>query len=218
MNGFSPYGSAPQPLQTPHYAQLHPSFRHNRFLIRRKILTLLGAKMHVYDDAKNVVLFAKMKAFKLKEDFRIFADEAMTTPLLAIRARKILDIASPYDVYDVSTGGEYHIGVLKRKGLKSIIRDEWEVWNTQDQPIGLIQEEGSFLAILRRFVEILSILVPQKYNFSVNGQPVGFMKQNFNPFVMKLTAVFSQDRLGYFDRRLAAAAAVLLCIIEGKQK
>lgn len=43
-------------------------------------------------------------------------------------------------------------------------------------------------------------------------------KQNFNPFVTKLSLDFSTDTERRLDRRLGLAAAVLLCAIEGKEK
>jgi len=208
--------AAPQPPQ-PHYMQLHPSFRYHRFLIRRKFWTVFGAKLHVFNEAGVLVLFSKMKAFKLKEDISIFADEAMTQPLVRIRARHVIDIAATYDVFDVSTGQEYHLGSLRRKGLKSIVKDEWHILDTNDKQVGLIQEESTSLALIRRFIELTKFFLPQQYDFSIQGYPCGFMKQTFNPFIMKMTADFSQDTQGYFDRRFAASAAVLLCVIEGKQ-
>ncbi|MEK3713997.1 hypothetical protein [Paenibacillus sp. FSL R7-0333] len=42
-------------------------------------------------------------------------------------------------------------------------------------------------------------------------------RQNFNPFVTKIIADFSDDRQGVLDRCLGMAAATLLCLVEGKQ-
>lgn len=204
-------------VQQPHFSQLHPSFRHHRFLIRRKFFAVMGAKLHCYAEDGSLLYFVKMKAFKLKEDITIFTDESMTQALVRIRARKILDFAATYDVFDVSTGGEYKVGALRRKGLKSLARDEWEILDQNDQPVGLVQEESTALAIFRRIIDIVSLFFPQQYNFTLGGMDAGFMKQTFNPFIMKMTADFSADSMGYFDRRLAAAAATLLCVIEGKQ-
>ncbi|MBI5154522.1 hypothetical protein HZA57_04720 [Candidatus Poribacteria bacterium] len=197
---------------------MHPAFQHHRYLIRRKFLTLAGAKLHVFDDNQRLLLYCQMKAFKLKEDITIFGDEAMTQPLLRIKARRIIDFAATYDVFDITTGTEYHIGALRRKGMKSIIRDEWLILNTTDGEIGLIQEDSGALAIVRRFIDLAAMFLPQSYNFSISGRPMGTMKQTFNPFIMKMTADFTQDPQGYLDRRLAAAAATLLCVIEGKQR
>ena len=209
------YGRAPAPQ--PHFAQLHSSFQQQRFLIRRKFLTVVGAKLHVFKEAGAIILYSKMKAFKLKEDITIFTDVSMREPLVRIRARRILDFAATYDVFDVSTGQECHIGALRRKGVKSLLQDEWLIYDTQDQQIGLIKEESTALALLRRFIAFTAFFLPQQYDFTIGNYPVGFMKQTFNPFIMKMTADFSQDTQGYLDRRLAASAAVLLCIIEGKQ-
>jgi uncharacterized protein YxjI len=215
--GYAHEGSGGSPAAQPHYAQLHPSFQQQRFLIRRKLLTFVGAKLHVFNEVGEIILYSKMKAFKLKDDITIFTNESMTEPLVRIRSRNIIDFAGTYDVFDVSTGQEYHIGALRRKGVKSLIKDEWLIFNTQDQQIGQIVEESASLALLRRFVGIMSLFLPKQFDFTIGNYPVGLMKQTFNPFVMKMTADFSQDTQGYLDRRLAASAAVMLCIIERKQ-
>jgi uncharacterized protein YxjI len=191
------------------------AFSHNKYVLRRKVFTLLSSKFHVYDDAGNVVLFSKMKAFKLKEDLRLFTGEDMQTELLAIRARKILDFSSAYDVIDSESGQK--IGALKRKGLKSILRDEWIIMDTQDRDVGIIREDSAALAIIRRFIELASAFLPQAYNVEVNGRQVATVKQNFNPFVRKLTLTFEPGTEAMLDRRLGIAAGICLIAIEGKQ-
>jgi len=105
--------------------------------------------------------------------------------------------------------------VLKRKGIKSILKDEWVIMDANDHEIGLIQEDSLALALLRRFV---MDLIPQTYQGSIGGTPVCKFKQHFNPFVTKITLDFSQDTGNLLDRRLGIAGTVLLCAIEGKQK
>ena len=46
----------------------------DRFLLRRKFLKIFGQSFHIFDSNDQVCFFAKLKAFKLKEDVRIFAD------------------------------------------------------------------------------------------------------------------------------------------------
>ncbi|MEK6303605.1 MAG: hypothetical protein AABO41_23115 [Acidobacteriota bacterium] len=189
-------------------------FQDDNYLVRRKVLKLFGGAFHVYDASGNVVLFANMKAFKLKEDIRLYASEDMQTELLVITARRVLDISSEYDVTDSQTGQK--VGVLKRKGLKSMIRDEWILMDSLDQPIGSIREDSTAMALIRRFIPFAN-LIPQQYNGEVRGIPVCSFKQNVNPFVMKISLDFSADVNRLLDRRLGLAAAVLLCAIEGKQ-
>lgn len=188
-------------------------FSHTKYLVRRKIFTLWGRAFHIFDPAGGVVLYSRLKAFKLKEDIRLYTGEDMTTEVLVIKARKILDFSSAYDVFDPALGGA-KIGALKRKGLKSLFKDEWIFMDATDREIGLITEDSVFLALVRRF---LTTLIPQTYEGAINGSRVCQFKQNFNPFVMKVTLDFSPDQNGLLDRRLGLAAAVLLCAIEGKQ-
>jgi len=82
----------------------------------------LGGAFHVYDEAENLVLYSKQKAFKLKEDFRVYSDERQVEELLTIKTLQILDINAMYYVRDATTGEI--VGAIKRKGLKSIVKDE----------------------------------------------------------------------------------------------
>ncbi|MEW6733818.1 MAG: hypothetical protein AB1489_20990, partial [Acidobacteriota bacterium] len=117
-------------------SMLHASFSHSTYLVRRKILKLFGGAFHIYSPSGEVVFYSKMKAFKLKEDIRVYTSEDMQTEVLVIKARRMLDIAAAYDVVDPTTNEK--VGVIKRKGLKSIIKDEWIFMNAYDQEMGFI--------------------------------------------------------------------------------
>jgi hypothetical protein len=130
-----------------------------------------------------------------------------------IQARSVLDIAATYDVYDSATNEK--VGALRRKGLKSILKDEWIFLDPSDREIGLVKEDSLALALVRRF--LLNIF-PQTFVAEMNGAPVCVMKQRFNPFILKLEVDFSPDVNGQLDRRLGIAAAILLSAIEGRQQ
>lgn len=191
---------------------MHTSFNHNQYIIRKKVFSVLGAKFHIYDSAEELVLYSQLKAFKLKEDIVLYTDESMDKELIRIKARSIVDFSATYDVHDTETGE--HIGALRRKGLKSILKDEWIILDSHDMEIGKIKEDSTAMALLRRFINI----IPQKYNVEMNGMTLSSFHQNFNPFVTKITADFSDDSKGLLDRRLGLAAGILLCAIEGKQE
>ncbi len=182
------------------------------YLVRRKVFTLAGGAFHFYDGEGRLVLYSKLKAFRLKEDIRLFTGEDMREELLAIHARKVLDISATYDVTDSRTGER--VGAIQRKGMRSLLRDEWILRNAVDQEIGLVREDSMGLALLRRF---LTNLVPQRFDIQVMGQRVATVRQNFNPFVLKLTVDFTLDPTGLLDRRLGLAAVLLLCAVEGRQ-
>jgi hypothetical protein len=187
-------------------------YRQTTYTIRRKVLKLLGGAFHLYDAQEHVVGYSQMKAFKLKEDIRLYTGEDMQTELLTIQARQILDFSAAYDVIDART--QTKVGAFKRRGWKSFLQDEWVIMNPQDHDIGTIKEDSLLLAVVRRF---LTNLVPQSFQGEVSGISVCTFKQHFNPFVLKMTLDFAVDRSALLDRRLGLAAAILLCAIEGRQ-
>ncbi len=191
-------------------------FTHPRYLIRRKVFKLFGGAFHVYDDAGEVVLYSKMKAFKLREDIRLYDSEAMETELLHISTQSIWDIAVHYDVQDSQTGER--VGTLKRSGISStFVRDHWTILDAAGNEIGQIQEDSMLKVLIRRFVENAAFFLPQAFHMEMDSKLVCNCKQNFNPFVHKLNVDFTPDTEAVFDRRLGLAAAILLMAIEGRQ-
>ncbi|MBI5421588.1 hypothetical protein HZA44_00435 [Candidatus Peregrinibacteria bacterium] len=190
-----------------------PRFDVQTLTIRRKIFSLTNFKFHLYDPSGKLAFYSEMKAFKLKEDIRLYSDESMTEELLNIHARTIIDFSAIYDVMDSKTGEK--VGALKRKGMQSMIKDEWAILDNNDAEIGIIAEDSMPLALLRRF---LVNLIPQSYDFTLRGTMVGTFHQNFNPFVEKITLDFSADTGHILDHRLGIAAGLLLSALERRQR
>ncbi|MCC6489443.1 MAG: hypothetical protein IT364_18235 [Candidatus Hydrogenedentes bacterium] len=191
----------------------NPAFQHTHYLVRKKIFKLLGDAFHIYDSMGSVLFYSKLKAFKLKEDIRLYTGEDMRSEVVSIRARSILDFSTAYDVVDSQTGEL--TGTLKRKGLKSLIRDSWIIMDAQGRDVGTIEEDSTALALIRRF--LLNIL-PQSFTGTVNGQVVFQIRRHFNPFVLRMELDFSPDTQGLLDRRLGIAAGILLSAVEGRQE
>ena len=182
------------------------------FEFRKQFFKLAGGAFRVYDTNERLLLFSEQKAFKLREDIRVYTDESKTNEVLSIKTQQIMDISASYEVVDSVTGEK--AGSLKRKGLKSILRDEWEIYDPQGMLIGKVEEDSMLLAVLRRF---LTNLIPQKYHFDLGGQVIGSFHQHFNPFTYRATMDLSADTGRRLDRRLALAVGILLLAIEGRQ-
>ena len=183
-----------------------------QYTIRRKILSLLGSKFHIYDPSGNLIGYCKKKAFKLREDIRIYTDESMSQERLAIKARSILDFSAAYDIVDGQTGEQ--LGALKRQGLKSMFRDQWQVFDAQDRQIGILHEDSVALALVRRF---LTNLIPQHFELKDgSGTALADFRTHFNPFVHKMTVTVS-DR-SPLNPAVPLAAGMLLMAIEGRQE
>jgi len=192
---------------------MNPIFQHPSYLLKRQAIALTG-KFRFYDPMGNLVMFSEQKMFKLREDIRVYSDEAKTQEVLSIKARQFIDFSAAYDVVD--TGMNQKVGVLRRKGLRSLLRDEWEVLDADDNLKGLLFEDSIGLALLRRLV--LGHWLPQNYDITFGQTRVADLKQNFNLFRYELNLDFSMDINRQLDRRLGIAAGTLLAAIEGRQE
>ena len=186
------------------------AFQHKEYMFRRKAFTFLGAAFHVYDESKNVIFYSRQKPFKLREDFRIYSDETMKKELLIIKTPHILDIWATYNVEDPTTGEK--VGSIKRKALKSIIRDEWIICSPDEREIGKLTEKSWLGAIASRFIN----LIPQKYTIIAGIKEVADIKQHFNPFILRYTMSIITTQI--IDARLLIAAGILLVGVERRQK
>jgi len=187
-----------------------------KYTIRRKVLKLLGAAFHVYDAEGKVVGYCKQKAFKLREDIRLFTDESCSTELLVLRARQVIDFGA---TYDVTTPGGDAIASLRRKGMKSsFVRDEWLVFDEHGEQVAIIREKGSFAPIARRYIDYVALLFPQRFEV-LRGEgtpPVATLRQHFNPFVFRMgVAVHRDDPV--LDELTLLGASCLIAAIEGRQ-
>ncbi|MGQ0635008.1 MAG: hypothetical protein ACT4QC_10385 [Planctomycetaceae bacterium] len=183
------------------------------YTIRRKVLTFLGAKFHIYNPQGQVIGFSHQKAFKLKEDIRVFTDESMQDERLSIKARQIVDFSAAYDVVD--SRKQEKLGALKRKGWSSLLRDSWIVMDDQDREVGQIIEDSWFLALMRRFVG--GLLIPQHFSLKdSSGQELAELRTHFNPFVHRMTVSVHEDCP--LNPLLVLAAGILLVAIEGREK
>jgi len=188
------------------------AFQYNQYVLKKQVLALTGI-LRIFNPQDQLVLFSQQKIFKLKEDIRVYADETKNRELLNIQARQIIDFSAYYDVIDSQYSTK--VGGLRRKGFRSIVQDEWEVFDHQEKSLGILKEDSLKQALLRRF--LLGTLVPQNYDLNIGIERVADYKQRFHLFRYVLDIDFQTDTGEKLDRRLGIAAAVLLATIEGRQ-
>ncbi|MEV1082507.1 hypothetical protein OG800_41230 [Streptomyces sp. NBC_00445] len=160
------------------------------------------------------VAFVEQKRMKFKEEVTLYTDESKQSVFAGFKARKVVDLASAYDV----TGAGQPIGVFGKKFGKSLLRSTW----TLDQP-GLpaltVQERNAALAVFRRVWGLLPFIgdLPfiWKYHFDfvdTDGRNVGFFEKKTrfrDHYVLRI----EDDR---FDRRLMLAQAVALDALQSR--
>jgi len=177
------------------YSQL----KHIEF--RRKFWKLFGADIFVTDPSTSAeVGFIHMKAWKLREDVRLFSDHTQQHEIMRIHARQIIDISATYDVID-STSNQ-PVFAMRRKGLKSVfVRDHWMLLDNNGNPFGDLIETSSALAIARRWLEVLPYVgeiiglafafIPQTYSITLRQADggsllAGTIIHRRNPFIVKM--------------------------------
>ncbi len=188
---------------------------HDHLLARRQVFRLFGAKLMITTPDGRPLAASEQKAFRFKEDIRVHDGASHGSELLRIAADRIIDFSAAYQVHDSTTGE--HIGTLRRKGWSSLLRDSWEILDVDGVVRGRVTEDSDWKAVIRRFVEYASFFMPQTFHIEVDGQLVGTMAQNWNPFVQKFTVDLTHDADGLLPRPLAVATVILLLAIEGRQ-
>ncbi len=192
--------------------ELHPAFCHRRYIFRRKVFKLVGGAFHIFDEAGNLLLYSEQKAFRLREDMRIWSDESKSQELLQIKTPQILDIGATYYIYDPLE--QKTIGALRRKALKSVFRDEWLFLSPEEAELGKMTESSLLGALLSRWIN----LIPQTYSvIDLQAQEIAIIRQHFNPLVLRYTMDILTPELS-IDPRLLVSAGILLCAIERRQE
>lgn len=201
-----------------------------QFELRRKFCKLVGAEIFIDDPAsQQEVGYIKMKAWKLREDIRIYRGRDMAQEIAQIHARQIIDFGATYDVLDGVT--QQPVFSLRRKGLKStFVRDHWNLLDTAGNQFGTIQETSSGLALARRWLELLPYgdiiglifaFIPQTYTISL-AQPDGSaalianIVHRKNPFVVKMSVDTSAAQVPHNPLVVLVSAAMLSIIDASK--
>ncbi|MFN6565652.1 hypothetical protein [Dendronalium sp. ChiSLP03b] len=142
----------------------------------------LAPQMSIVDAQGSLVFYVKQKLFKLKEAITIFADAEQTRPLYYIKADRIIDFSARYDFSD--SNGTY-IGSVKRRGLKSLWRARYDIFDGDTTTLN-IQEKNPWVKIADAlFAEIPVVGMFTGYVFN----PVYLISRADGTIVMRLEKI-----------------------------
>ena len=175
-----------------------------QYTIKRPFLTLFGRKFHVFGPDGRQVMYVKHKILTFKDEWNLYTDESESTALLRVKARQAIGLNIVTDVFDAKTGEK--VGSVRNKGLKSILRDTWEVLDTNDTVVGGFGEDSN--ALLRRFIPLLL----GHWHMEIGGGTVAKVDQVFRFFTKEFTLAITDARK--VDPRLAIACAMLALMRE----
>jgi hypothetical protein len=201
-------------------------FSSKQLKFERKFWKLFGAEINVRDEASGQpVGYIHMKAFKLKEDIRLYTDSTKTAELLHIKARSIIDFGTTYDVFHSQT--EQLLFSVRRKGLRStFVRDKWLILDASGQEVAQALETGIF-ALLRRYMQVIpyagwlidTVFFFMKVDYEVSRlgsnppQQVAVITRQKNPFLTRFVADTTGSEAA-IDPEMIVAITTMLSIME----
>lgn len=204
--------------------------QHKYIQFQRKFLQLAGTDVFITDlETGAEIGYIKSKAFKIREDIRIFTDRSRTTELVRISTPNIIDFGATYDVYD--SASNQLLMRMKRQGLSStFVRDQWDIMDANGAPLGKVTESGDTIALIRRYVGFIPVIgdivdlifafKTQDYGITINTAtgplPAGTMTRRKSPVIERMVVDTRTSQVA-LNPLMALAASALLIITEGSK-
>lgn len=118
-------------------------------------LLAIASQIYIRDANGQLLGYVKQKLFKLKEDINIFADESQTRHLYNIKADRVLDFSAKYNFTD-ATGN--NLGSIKRQGMRSIWRANYDIFDGASNQVMKINEENGWVKVIDSLVGELPVV------------------------------------------------------------
>lgn len=118
-------------------------------------LLAIASQIYIRDANGQLIGYVKQKLFKLKEDINIFADEGQTQHLYNIKADRVLDFSAKYNFTD--SGGR-QLGSIRRKGMRSIWKANYEIFDPSSNHVLNINEENGWIKVADSLIGELPVV------------------------------------------------------------
>lgn len=119
--------------------------------VRFKILTLVP-QLYITDAAQRPFAYVRKKLWAFKEDITVFNDDTMSRPLYRINADRVIDFRASYRLSDST---DRTLGVVRRKGARSLWRATYEVLVGDTHTFTVTEK-----SVLVRFLDLLIGEIP----------------------------------------------------------
>lgn len=118
-------------------------------------LLALASQIYIRDASGNLMGYVKQKLLKLKEDINVFSDESQTNVLFNIKADRVIDFSARYNFTDA--GGRL-LGSIKRQGMRSIWKANYEISDASGKVAFNIHEESAWVKVADGLIGELPII------------------------------------------------------------
>ena len=118
-------------------------------------LTTLASDFTITDSNENSLAYVRQKMFRLKEDVVVFNNESKSQENFRIRANQWIDFNASYAITD-SFGK--NLGKIARKGMRSIWKATYNIFDQNDTQKYKVQEENAWVKVLDGMVGEIPII------------------------------------------------------------
>jgi uncharacterized protein YxjI len=182
--------------------QLHPSFLHNTFEMRRRFLRI-GTTFDITDEGGNFLMRAKKEPFHLTKRFHLSEDKEGKNELLSFKTRG--SIPETYDIKDASKAES--LGSVRHNIPKSFPRTSWDILSPKGEVVGTLRRMKVNKAWHRYGPKVL--FYPSYEIVTPDGNVVSSIQRKFSPLGLKFKMDI-QDTNPTVDRRLLVAANIII--------
>ena len=118
-------------------------------------ITTLSSDFTITDSNENSLAYVRQKMFRLKEDVVVFNNESKSQENFRIRANQWIDFNASYAITD-SFGK--NLGKIARKGMRSIWKATYNIFDQNDTQKYKVQEENAWVKVLDGMVGEIPII------------------------------------------------------------
>lgn len=118
-------------------------------------ITTLASDFTITDRNENSLAYVRQKMFRLKEDVVVFNNESKSQENFRIRANQWIDFNASYAITD-HTGK--NLGKIARKGMRSIWKATYNIFDQNDTQKYKVQEENAWVKVLDGMVGEIPII------------------------------------------------------------
>lgn len=96
------------------------------------------------DAQGNTISYVRQKMFKFKEDVVLFSDQSRSTELYRIKADRWIDFNASYSF---SNSNNAYMGSVARKGMKSLLKASYAIFNPEKKQEYSVNEENPWAKV-----------------------------------------------------------------------
>ena len=176
-------------------------------------LLALNPQVKISDAAGATVMYVKEKAFSLKIDIKVFADEAQQQQLYQIKADKVIGMNIPFSI---TTPQGALVGKVMRPTMASLWKATYQISDASGKEVAVLHEENPWLKVLDSVlsdVPFIHMLINPGYLVDQAGQTVLYLKKQPS-LVDRQFKLEKRGNLSEADERLVVSGTLLAMMME----